>query len=51
MGLQLCGPIFSERTILGAAHAYEKATQHAKNNKLAAELGTVSGAAPGAVSC
>ena len=44
MGLQLCGPIFSERTLLGAAHAYEKATQHAQHNKLAVGAPTGSAA-------
>jgi len=29
MGLQLTSPIFSERLLLGAAHAYEQATKHA----------------------
>jgi len=29
MGLQLTSPIFSERMLLGAAHAYERATNHA----------------------
>jgi len=29
MGLQLTSPIFSERLLLGAAHAYERATNHA----------------------
>ncbi len=29
MGLQLTSPIFSERMLLGAAHAYEQATKHA----------------------
>jgi aspartyl-tRNA(Asn)/glutamyl-tRNA(Gln) amidotransferase subunit A len=28
MGLQLCAPIFGEKLLLGAAHAYETATQH-----------------------
>jgi len=35
MGLQLCGPLFAERTLLSAAHAYERATNHAKNHKMA----------------
>ena len=30
LGLQLTTPLFSERLLLGAAHAYETATQHAK---------------------
>jgi aspartyl-tRNA(Asn)/glutamyl-tRNA(Gln) amidotransferase subunit A len=29
LGLQLTAPHFEERLLLGAAHAYEKATQHA----------------------
>jgi aspartyl-tRNA(Asn)/glutamyl-tRNA(Gln) amidotransferase subunit A len=29
LGLQLASPLFSERLLLGAAHAYERATQHA----------------------
>ena len=28
IGLQLCGPLFAERLLLGAAHAYERATNH-----------------------
>ncbi len=35
MGLQLCGPLFAERTLLSAAHAYERATNHAKTHKMA----------------
>jgi aspartyl-tRNA(Asn)/glutamyl-tRNA(Gln) amidotransferase subunit A len=31
LGLQLASPLFTERLLLGAAHAYEKATEHAKN--------------------
>jgi aspartyl-tRNA(Asn)/glutamyl-tRNA(Gln) amidotransferase subunit A len=38
MGLQLCAPLFSERLLLGAAHAYEQATQHAKKYPPLAEL-------------
>ncbi|MBV8149858.1 MAG: Asp-tRNA(Asn)/Glu-tRNA(Gln) amidotransferase GatCAB subunit A, partial [Candidatus Eremiobacteraeota bacterium] len=34
MGLQLCAPHFSERLLLGAAHAYEQRTQHAKKHPL-----------------
>jgi len=30
MGLQLTAPLFAERLLLGAAHAYERATHHAK---------------------
>jgi aspartyl-tRNA(Asn)/glutamyl-tRNA(Gln) amidotransferase subunit A len=33
LGLQLASPLFTERALLGYAHAYEQATQHA--NKLA----------------
>jgi len=29
VGLQLCAPLFGERSLLGAAHAYEQATRHA----------------------
>ncbi len=29
IGLQLCTPLFGERLLLGAAHAYERATNHA----------------------
>jgi aspartyl-tRNA(Asn)/glutamyl-tRNA(Gln) amidotransferase subunit A len=35
MGLQLSGPLFSEAALLGAAHAYEQSTQHAKAHPLA----------------
>ncbi|MBV9027563.1 MAG: Asp-tRNA(Asn)/Glu-tRNA(Gln) amidotransferase subunit GatA, partial [Candidatus Eremiobacteraeota bacterium] len=28
IGLQLCAPLFAERLLLGAAHAYERATNH-----------------------
>ncbi len=30
MGLQLCAPLFAERPLLAAAHAYEQATHHAR---------------------
>ncbi len=30
IGLQLAAPLFAERLLLGAAHAYEQATQHAQ---------------------
>jgi aspartyl-tRNA(Asn)/glutamyl-tRNA(Gln) amidotransferase subunit A len=33
IGLQLCTPLFGERLLLGAAHAYEKATNHAAARK------------------
>ncbi len=29
IGLQLCAPLFGEKLLLGAAHAYERATDHA----------------------
>jgi aspartyl-tRNA(Asn)/glutamyl-tRNA(Gln) amidotransferase subunit A len=29
IGLQLCAPLFGEKLLLGAAHAYEQATNHA----------------------
>jgi aspartyl-tRNA(Asn)/glutamyl-tRNA(Gln) amidotransferase subunit A len=29
IGLQLCAPLFGEKLLLGAAHAYERATKHA----------------------
>ena len=32
LGLQLTTPLFSERLLLGAAHAYERATLHAKKH-------------------
>ncbi len=33
MGLQLCAPLFAERPLLAAAHAYEQKTQHARKYK------------------
>jgi aspartyl-tRNA(Asn)/glutamyl-tRNA(Gln) amidotransferase subunit A len=33
IGLQLCAPLFAERLLLGAAHAYERATNHAAARK------------------
>jgi aspartyl-tRNA(Asn)/glutamyl-tRNA(Gln) amidotransferase subunit A len=33
LGLQLSAPLFGERLLLGAAHAYERATQHALARK------------------
>jgi aspartyl-tRNA(Asn)/glutamyl-tRNA(Gln) amidotransferase subunit A len=33
IGLQLCTPLFGERLLLGAAHAYERATNHATARK------------------
>ncbi|MBV8355656.1 MAG: Asp-tRNA(Asn)/Glu-tRNA(Gln) amidotransferase subunit GatA, partial [Candidatus Eremiobacteraeota bacterium] len=32
LGLQLTAPLFAERSLLGAAHAYEKATAHARKH-------------------
>jgi len=32
MGLQFCSPLFSEKLLLGAAHAYETLTGHAKTH-------------------
>ena len=40
LGLQLIAPLFEERRLLGAAHAYEQATQHA--SKLKPQLAGVS---------
>lgn len=34
MGLQLCAPLFAERLLLGAAHAYERSTNHASTSKV-----------------
>jgi Asp-tRNA(Asn)/Glu-tRNA(Gln) amidotransferase A subunit family amidase len=33
MGLQLAAPLFEERALLGAAHAYEVATSHATRHR------------------
>ncbi|MBV8283634.1 MAG: Asp-tRNA(Asn)/Glu-tRNA(Gln) amidotransferase GatCAB subunit A, partial [Candidatus Eremiobacteraeota bacterium] len=33
MGLQFAAPLFSEKLLLGAAHAYESATKHALKHK------------------
>jgi aspartyl-tRNA(Asn)/glutamyl-tRNA(Gln) amidotransferase subunit A len=33
IGLQLCGPLFSEQLLLGAAAAYERATGHARSRR------------------
>jgi len=33
MGLQLCAPLFKERELLGAAHAYEQKTKHALTHR------------------
>ena len=38
MGLQLAAPLFAERALLWAAHAYEQATQHAKAHTLDSAL-------------
>jgi len=32
IGLQLCAPLFGEKLLLGAAHAYERATHHASSH-------------------
>ncbi len=37
IGLQLCAPLFSERLLLGAAHAYERETNHARTHRPALE--------------
>ena len=34
LGLQLCAPIFEEKKLLSAAHAYEKHTQHASKHRV-----------------
>lgn len=33
IGLQLAAPLFAERLLLGAAHAYERATNHAREHE------------------
>jgi len=33
MGLQLAAPLFEEARLLGAAHAYEQATHHARRHE------------------
>jgi aspartyl-tRNA(Asn)/glutamyl-tRNA(Gln) amidotransferase subunit A len=33
LGLQLAAPLFAERLLLGAAHAYERSTDHARKRK------------------
>ncbi|MGB8907497.1 MAG: Asp-tRNA(Asn)/Glu-tRNA(Gln) amidotransferase subunit GatA [Candidatus Cybelea sp.] len=38
IGLQLCAPLFGERLLLGAAHAYERATRHAAARKPVLEI-------------
>lgn len=38
MGLQLTAPLFAEKELLGAAHAYECATMHAEQHKLDSSL-------------
>jgi aspartyl-tRNA(Asn)/glutamyl-tRNA(Gln) amidotransferase subunit A len=35
MGLQLAAPLFQEALLLGAAHAYERATQYASEAAIA----------------
>ncbi|MBV8531913.1 MAG: Asp-tRNA(Asn)/Glu-tRNA(Gln) amidotransferase subunit GatA, partial [Candidatus Eremiobacteraeota bacterium] len=37
VGLQLCAPLFAEKRLLGAAHAYERATKHALARKPSTE--------------
>jgi aspartyl-tRNA(Asn)/glutamyl-tRNA(Gln) amidotransferase subunit A len=47
LGLELSGPLFAERALLGIAHAYELATQHARAQggpPLAALTAAVAGA-------
>ncbi|MBV8602991.1 MAG: Asp-tRNA(Asn)/Glu-tRNA(Gln) amidotransferase subunit GatA [Candidatus Eremiobacteraeota bacterium] len=39
VGLQLTAPLFAERFLLGAAHAYEQSTQHAKKHAPRLALG------------
>jgi len=41
MGLQLCAPLFEERRLLSAAHAYEQATRHADSHALDARLNSL----------
>jgi aspartyl-tRNA(Asn)/glutamyl-tRNA(Gln) amidotransferase subunit A len=43
LGLELSGPLFAERALLGIAHAYERATQHAKAHALP-EIAATAGA-------
>ena len=38
IGLQLCAPLFGEGLLLGAAHAYERATGHAAARKPMLEI-------------
>jgi aspartyl-tRNA(Asn)/glutamyl-tRNA(Gln) amidotransferase subunit A len=38
MGLQLCGPLFAERLLLSAAHAYEQSTKHADKHRPLGEV-------------
>jgi aspartyl-tRNA(Asn)/glutamyl-tRNA(Gln) amidotransferase subunit A len=38
IGLQLSAPLFGERRLLGAAHAYERATGHAESRKPMLEI-------------
>jgi len=41
LGLELSGPLFAERALLGFAHAYERATQHAELQSIPALPGPV----------
>ncbi len=34
LGLELSGPLFAERSLLGVAHAYERATRHAQRHSI-----------------
>ena len=42
MGLQLCAPLFAERPLLAAAHAYEQKTKHATKHRPALAEGAAS---------
>jgi aspartyl-tRNA(Asn)/glutamyl-tRNA(Gln) amidotransferase subunit A len=46
MGLQLCTPLFGEQLLLGAAHAYERATQHARQHAPLQDVVTPSPSTP-----
>ncbi len=41
LGLELSGPLFAERALLGFAHAYERATRHAERQSIPALPATV----------
>jgi aspartyl-tRNA(Asn)/glutamyl-tRNA(Gln) amidotransferase subunit A len=36
LGLELSGPLFAERSLLGIAHAYERGTAHASSRTIPA---------------